>query len=264
VRPEYRALCRENTRFWETGGIEIDLQLMEGLSVEMESLRSLLVGGVALATPDDVGLAARDGMRFQLFDDAEEEWLEWRPNLPVGAGAVLDVEHPPLLAAALSWKDTGMLRRSHTRRGLLSPVAGGVVGPTDLLSPPDSAREPGATLRAGEIVAVLVDVPDWSSSGIAYRAIDGLPGTREWVPSREPLAEPRDCLVVTGGSVALRSLAEGHLIAEAGGWRVTDPTRFDEGWHGAAVLDRSGENWIGVLLVEEDAVRIVGVAGFPR
>ncbi|MCA8981408.1 MAG: MCE family protein, partial [Planctomycetes bacterium] len=256
VRPEYRLLVRENSRFWETGGIEIDLRLMEGLSVEMESLRSLLVGGISLATPEDGGQPASDGMRFRLHDDAEPEWLAWRPTLPIGADLAPDFEHPPLERAELRWKDDGVLRRGRSRSGWLVPVAGGWLGPADLLTAVSTAREPGATLEVGGRAALLDGEPDWSGGGLARRALP-LPSTREWVAPKSALGDARDCLLLAGGGGALRSLAAAHLTRADDAWRVADSIGFGADWHGALVLERESQAWIGVLLVDAQGARVV-------
>jgi len=261
VRPEYRLLIRENTRFWETGGIEIDLRLMEGLSVEMESLRSLLVGGVSLATPEAEGRPATDGMRFRLHDDAQPEWLEWRPTLPIGADFGSGFDHAPLERAELRWKDDGVLRRTRSRSAWLVPVAGGWLGPADVLTEVESAREPGASLVVGEWAALLGDeAPDWASNGLARRAL-ALPRSREWSIPTAGLGEPRDCLVLAGGGDALRSLAGSHLSQQDASWRVAESLAFGDDWHGALVLERETRDWIGVLLVDGEGTRIVSPLG---
>jgi paraquat-inducible protein B len=260
VRPEYRLLIRENTRFWETGGIEIDLRLMEGLSVEMESLRSLLVGGVSLATPEAEGRPATDGMRFELHDDAQPEWLEWRPTLPIGEDFGADFDHPPLERAELRWKDGGVLRRTRSRGAWLVPVAGGWLGPADVLTEVASAREPGASLVVGEWAELLDGSPDWSANGLARRNLT-LPNRRQWVAPSVELGAPRDCLVLAGGGDALRSLAGSHLVRADETWMVAESLAFGADWHGALVLERESREWIGVLLVDADGTRIVSPLG---
>ena len=269
VRPDYARLVRANTRFWETGGVEIDLQLMEGLSVEMESLRSLLVGGIALATPETAGAEASSGDRFTLHADAEPEWLAWRPTLPVGPDVTREFAHAPLHAATLEWKDDGVLRRGRSRRGWIVPVGdGAIAGPADLLSPVADAREPGATLTVGERSAVLAADPEVAEDGLARRAwpLAGADaGARadlaSWTPPTAPLGAPRDCYVLAGGDHALRGLAGAHLAAEGDAWVLDGDRNFGEDWHGALVLERATRAWIGVLLVDEDRVRVVPADG---
>lgn len=260
VRPDYRLLIRENTRFWETGGIEIDLRLMEGLSVEMESLRSLLVGGVSLATPESGGKPATDGMRFRLHADAEPEWLEWRPSLPIGSDFTPEFDHAPLERAELRWKDDGVLRRARSRTAWLVPVAGGWLGPADVLKSVSTAREPGASLHVADWSEVLSDEPEWQGDGLARRALP-IPRSREWTVPQDALGSARDCLVLAGGDGALRSLAASHISAEGDAWIVADSHSFSSDLHGAVVLERESREWIGVLLIDGEGTRIVSPAG---
>ncbi|MBS3804326.1 MAG: MCE family protein [Oleiphilaceae bacterium] len=60
-----------NTRFWNTSGLDLDLGV-DGVQVHMQSLVSLVTGGIAFGTPlvnslDTMG--AEEDSRFRLFDD---------------------------------------------------------------------------------------------------------------------------------------------------------------------------------------------------
>jgi len=58
--------------------------LLTGISMKMDSLRSLLSGGVAFATPEkDMGDQAKNGSEFVLHDEVRKDWLDWAPKIPV-------------------------------------------------------------------------------------------------------------------------------------------------------------------------------------
>lgn len=70
VNAPYHLLVHDNSRFWKVGGFEVSLGA-QGIDVKMESLLSLLSGGVAFDSPDIGGQgdeASEDGTRFRLFD----------------------------------------------------------------------------------------------------------------------------------------------------------------------------------------------------
>ncbi len=70
VNEPYDRLVRDQSRFWKTSGFEVSLGA-QGIDVRMESLLSLLLGGIAFDTPavhDDSGAPSRDGARFRLYD----------------------------------------------------------------------------------------------------------------------------------------------------------------------------------------------------
>ena len=64
------ALVTTQTRFWNAGGIDVNVSA-SGLSVNTESIASLVVGGIAFATSPSASkpAAAAAGQRFVLFGD---------------------------------------------------------------------------------------------------------------------------------------------------------------------------------------------------
>ena len=83
VEPRYARLVRIGSRFWTAGGVDVNLSLFKGLEVSIESLRSLVAGGVAFATPDAESPAAKDGATFVLHEKPEKEWLTWAPKIAI-------------------------------------------------------------------------------------------------------------------------------------------------------------------------------------
>ncbi len=81
VRKRYGRLVRSSSKFWVVGGADVSGGLLRGVEIKVESLRSLLVAGVAFATPDDGGKPAPNGMGFLLYDEPRKEWLEWAPKI---------------------------------------------------------------------------------------------------------------------------------------------------------------------------------------
>ncbi|MCI5144218.1 MAG: MCE family protein [Candidatus Electrothrix sp. AR3] len=81
VFQKYRRIVRCSSRFWNAGGVRVIAGLFSGISVETESLESIVAGGIALATPDELGRPAKNGDHFILADNSEEEWLQWAPKI---------------------------------------------------------------------------------------------------------------------------------------------------------------------------------------
>ncbi|HVU36083.1 MAG TPA: MlaD family protein [Opitutaceae bacterium] len=84
VYTPYIALVRDNTVFWNAGGVSFHLSLI-GAELKATSIESLLEGGISLATPDKGGLApvARDGAEFELQARMDKDWLKWQPHIPI-------------------------------------------------------------------------------------------------------------------------------------------------------------------------------------
>jgi hypothetical protein len=67
IEPQHAALVNSNSVFWDASGVQMDLDLSDP-KIEIESLKALLAGGVAFATPESSGARAADGSQFQLHD----------------------------------------------------------------------------------------------------------------------------------------------------------------------------------------------------
>ena len=81
VQSKFSALIRANTIFWNAGGIDVDLRLL-GISFSAENLKSVVIGGIAFATPDDYGPPATNNTIFALHEKIEnKKWLDWSPSI---------------------------------------------------------------------------------------------------------------------------------------------------------------------------------------
>ena len=83
IYDRYAPAVRENTKFWDASGINVSGGIFSGLSVSTESLESLMAGGITMATPenDEMGAKVHDGHFFTLYDEGEEYWSEWSPEI---------------------------------------------------------------------------------------------------------------------------------------------------------------------------------------
>lgn len=75
----YAPLVQEGTVFWNASGLRVHASLISGATLDLESLASLLAGGVAFATPEQQGTPVKDGSQFVLHDHAKDKWLTWQP-----------------------------------------------------------------------------------------------------------------------------------------------------------------------------------------
>ena len=48
---------------------------------DVDSLETLIVGGVSLVTPDAPGEVVESGHRFEVLKQPESDWLDWRPKI---------------------------------------------------------------------------------------------------------------------------------------------------------------------------------------
>jgi len=71
VRAPYDSYVNDDTRFWNASGLSIKLG-GTGLEIQLESLKALLLGGIAFETPEEAGrakLASAEDHVFPLFAD---------------------------------------------------------------------------------------------------------------------------------------------------------------------------------------------------
>lgn len=80
VKVENVQLIRTNTLFWRKAAVHADLSLF-GAEIEMSSLRSMMKGGIVIATPDDAGELALAEATFDLRKNAPDGFESWKPSL---------------------------------------------------------------------------------------------------------------------------------------------------------------------------------------
>ncbi len=107
IRRRYASLVRPGSKFWNVTGLDVRFGLFHGAELSIDSLKSLVIGGIAFATPEKSEPSmATSGTVFRLYDEPENEWLEWSPKieLPPENGGV----------AGLGVGLTGDVRYSHS------------------------------------------------------------------------------------------------------------------------------------------------------
>ena len=72
IRQEFSMLVRENTRFWNTSGVDISASAT-GIKVRTPSFQAMLAGGASFGIPDglEAGKPAPDDMNFKLYADED-------------------------------------------------------------------------------------------------------------------------------------------------------------------------------------------------
>jgi paraquat-inducible protein B len=83
IEPRFAPLVRANSVFWNASGIDVHFGLFSGAEIHTESLKSILAGGIAFATPDngDMGQRAQQNATFTLYPKVKDEWLKWMPKI---------------------------------------------------------------------------------------------------------------------------------------------------------------------------------------
>lgn len=258
----YRHLIRENTKFWMNSGVDVKVGL-QGLELSAESLSSILIGGVSLATPPEPGAPASSGKRFDCEARPQDEWLEWTPQLPVGdAASPAGFEVPVPVRVSLEWAERRFgFRRQRSRSGWALLLSDGrLVGLASLLMPVDEALD-GVTKLACEGTSIelkpeLVKVTGELAvvSGPEFAA-----STRQrYPPGRLRRVEvPEDVLVVTPGLTDQFGVAASRFSPAEGQWIVAPEVPLNSGHAGAPVVSRKTGLVLGFVSVSSDGNRVI-------
>ena len=80
IQNKFVRLVRTNTVFWRKLAVEANLGLFKS-EIKINSLESLLRGGIDFFTPDQVGEIAKAGAKFDLQQAPPKDFNKWNPKL---------------------------------------------------------------------------------------------------------------------------------------------------------------------------------------
>ncbi len=95
IETNFAPLVRTDSQFWNAGGVGIHFGLFSGISMSAESLKSLVIGGIAFATPTIPGILATNGDVFPLNEKVDGKWLNWSPAIAITNAPAKASQSPP-------------------------------------------------------------------------------------------------------------------------------------------------------------------------
>ena len=95
IETNFAPLVRTDSKFWNAGGVGVHFGLFSGFSMSAESLKSLVIGGIAFATPPTPGILATNGDIFPLNEKADGKWLKWSPAIAITNTPARPAQSPP-------------------------------------------------------------------------------------------------------------------------------------------------------------------------
>lgn len=254
IRPAYANLIRGNSRFWNASGVGVEASI-KGFRFDLESLQSLVEGGVAFATPNDPGSPVNTGHRFDLAAKADDEWLEWRPALAVGSDLLpAGSPRPDMLRVTVNRRTGTIFRSTRQLKGWALPTSDGLIGPADLLQPSEQSNQLEVAGQAFDLTQAGPESPKvrvLPPDNVLALLQAAIKDARPWPTDRiRAMAEPEDCLIIADPIAPPISLPSTRLRRRGNGWDVDPSVSFDEPLHGASVIAQSDGKLIGLLLVE--------------
>jgi paraquat-inducible protein B len=261
IKERYAPLVRSGTRFFSTSGVAFEFGF-EGFRTDVDSLESIISGGIGFATPPDAGAAAVTGTRFDLAMKVDPDWLEWSPAIALGdlAGG-----SPASVRSTLRWK-SGLLRLSRSRKGWITLMPNGVpVLPTALVTAPADAIDP--TLEFGGISrgveSITTEATSWSSE-IRVLQLDDLPSNLGFetgelaVSTLESRLDARSTILIHSGADLGPIPVPSGLWWHGNGGIVIDPgVGFADDMVGSPVTDAGTGFLVGLLVLDAGEARVV-------
>ena len=260
IKADYVNLIRENVKFWRGGGARLSAGL-SGLSVDVESVPSLILGGLHLAIPPQPGQRVSVNTRFQLHDRPNEDWLEWVPGLAVAELSADELQRPELASARLSWEYRNWLywKREARRWAWLLPLDMGLLGPVDVMLAQNDVDNVQLMINDQIMDPLLTPIESIRTlpQGLAL-----LPLAHKFTPwPRERLRqlfEPEDSLIIAGADMPVRYAGREHYRSDGEGrWQIESAAPFTDQWHGAAVLAEQDAALIGILQVKDKVAKVM-------
>ena len=273
---QYAPLVRENTKFWNVGGVKMDMGF-RGLALEAATLSSIALGGVAFNTPEPPGKIAGFGQRFELYDKAVEQWRDWDTNLGSAPGQFQKLQFlPALTLSRLDWKVASYfyMQSSQQQIGWVLPLSDGhLLGPANLFSTPKEAVEDSAQLTIDQQTRPLKNVSSDRSeaAGAVLAKVTSLPSFETtWPVKRYESAVDLKLLdasklAICDGYERQMPLQAGDLSAGKSGIALVEAARFPQPLHGSAVVRIADSMLVGMVIANEngEGYRLVPLPALP-
>jgi len=251
IKPAYRSLIRSQTRFWKTSGIQLSAHLTSGLAIGLDSLRSVMAGGITLGVPEIPGEEVAAGQRFVLHEHAKEQWLTWQPMLDLQS----DVQQVRPIAAQLTWQVASWKFWHTTRRsGWLIPLPKGLLGPANLLQPPPGAKAGSVLLQFGDVHLVRNEHAPGQSLPGGLVFLSQAHSYPAWPVVRAAQAQEAAFLQLPGQSQPV-TLPNGQTLPA----QMTLDFPLPLLWHGAPLVAQQDGALLGIAQIDKDHTVTIGL-----
>lgn len=263
IRPDFRNLVRDNTRFWSNSGLNLRFGL-SGFELGTETLSNLALGGVSFATPTEPGEPVATGQRFEIAAEPKSQWLEWEPRISIGTGFLREgLSYPSPERVTLRWEESFLgIGRTKRRQGWVLPLEEGrfLLGPANLLTPAEEAKGKTILEVSGRELTIRKDRAR-VIGGLALYSVDGEPVAPKsaWTGSRIRRPDELESSILVGDpQTAKLPLSAGRLSKDDEGqsWRVDSSVPVDAGWHGACVISLDDGHLLGIVLSETQPAEV--------
>lgn len=262
ILPDYTRLICEQARFWKSNPAVFSAGIRRGVLVQLDSLWSLMEGGVKLAIPPDCGKPAHKNSRFRLYDEPDSEWLDWVPLLDLRQSPAAS-DLPKLIKAQVSYI---RFLLPQEKSAWVLPIKNGLLGPEDVLAADERRKSEQRSVQLHGTWRSLNTAARSVQSEVSivpYPHAKGYKMPEPWPLKRMRRAQrPEDTIIIAGNSLNQRFVEKNRYHAGTGYWRIDPALPFDEQWHGACVIADEDKALIGMLLVEGKRAKVIPLVFF--
>ncbi len=262
----YQDFVSNQSRFWSSSGVDFDLKWGSGLKVDIESLETVVSGGISFLTIQAGGEPIRPGQLFTLYSEPEEDWIAQANQTSMTDAVNLRAAVP----MAIRWDQSGLFGTSTKRASFVGTLlASGdqrrLIVPVDMLMPPAKAKEGTfqvSIFNAPSPLKFLVPDAEEPVTAIEISEASVPDGNNNaFTPSECRVAsEPESCLAVRREGVDDPAIYF-HLPIAAddlkSDWQLKNFDGDRDVWHGAPVVAEADGKLLGVLLVGDDGAQVV-------
>lgn len=267
ILDKFTKLVTSESKFWASGGIDAKFSALSGgLSFEMESIETLVQGGVSVLTIANGGRPIKPGDDFVLHVSPDDDWFE-----QAGQVQATDVQRRGAIPLEILWEQKGFLGRKSKKSvnivgtHFTSGSGDFAMIPSDVLVLPEKGN--AETLQVGLVGQAEMQVPvttdmisDTSITILPLPVANGLsyPTPIRKNEMRIP-AKLESCLAIraNGELDDLRYLSLSIEAEDIGDdWVLKNFNGDRSVWHGAPVLSAMDGKLIGILLVGETETRV--------
>ncbi|HUG71048.1 MAG TPA: MlaD family protein [Pirellulaceae bacterium] len=271
IEPAFKRLVRDNTVFWSTSGVKANFSISGGFELSAETLETIAAGGVSLATPDTPGKSVSTGHRFTLLSKGDDDfdegtWTSWQPHIALGSIELPEALTLPQPArATLTWREKRLgLTRTRQREGWLLALSDNrLLGPADLLIPPDTALDGEATLQLlGQEIAISAERMELHGKLATLRLDEPLKDAVAWPLDRTRKPQAIEEVFTFAESAESGFPIPANRLGATPGvdeWDVAASFSISPQLHGACVVSRTDGSVLGLIVVDRGVARIAFV-----
>ena len=267
IDPKYRDLVRPSSKFWNRSGWKLNIGL-SGIKIDADSFAQILTGGIEMATPQSNDAAVSTGHSFVLYDEAQPEWLEWKPSIGHGIDWQQRENAMPTPARmALRWQErTFGFRTKKQASSWCLPLDDGsflclleqIVAPNDALADSVFVELAGVSLRREELTVEAVSKSNDKIVRFRSEAIRTA-SVSQWPANKMDSANREDSgfVVAVGEPVQSLVIDINRLQMQDSEWKIESGLVSNSDLVGAPVLDYQAQAVVGIITKRDGELVII-------